>query len=137
MTPKIALLLGIALLSAPAMAWTADQNEGLPDGPKPAIKTENTAPPAMPVPGKTSFTSDQARARMMKRGYNITSNPLKDDKGIWYAEGQKDSGQTVMVMMDYQGNIFEGSEYTGHPSSAPGPEPTQNPPVTPVSPKQR
>ena len=119
------------LIAAPALA----QGDGtLPQGPKPAIKSSKTEP-AMPVPGKTSFTADQAREHMAKRGYNIVSSPLKDDNGIWYAQGQKDGGQTVMVMMDYQGNVYEGSSYEGHPSSAPGVEPTNKPPVKPVQPQ--
>jgi hypothetical protein len=74
---------------------------------------------------------------MSKRGYNLTSVPLKGDNGIWFAEGVKDDGKSVMVMMDYQGNVFEGSDYGGHPASAPGMEPTNNPPIKPVSPQQR
>jgi hypothetical protein len=132
MRTKLIAFLGAALIAVPAVAQTSD----LPSGPKPAVRTQDTPPPAMPVPGKTSFTADQARARMMKRGYNLTSNPLKDDRGIRYAEGKKDNGQTVMVMMDYQGNVFEGAEYSGHPSSAPGTEPAPNPHVTQVNPNQ-
>jgi hypothetical protein len=128
----IALAAAAGLIAMPALA----QGDGtLPPGPKPAVKSRDTGEPAMPVPGKTSFTADQARDRMMKRGYNVTSSPLKDDNGIWYAQGQKDNGETVMVEMDYQGNIYEGKAYGGHPSSAPGVEPTNNPPVKPVSPQ--
>jgi hypothetical protein len=123
------LIMAIAL---PAFA----QNDGtLPSGPKPAIKTDSTPTPAMPVPGKTSFTADQARERMINRDYTLTSNPLKGDNGIWYAEGKKNDGPAVMVMMDYQGNIYEGTSYGGHPSSAPGVEPVNKPPVKPVPPK--
>jgi hypothetical protein len=119
------------LIALPAAA----QGEGsLAPGPKPAIKSPKTEP-AMPVPGKTSFTAEQARAHMVQRGYNIVSSPLKDDNGIWYAQGQKDNGQTVMVMMDYQGNVYEGQAYGGHPSSAPGVEPSNTPPVKPVKPQ--
>jgi hypothetical protein len=133
MDMKIAI---IALAVAGMIAGSAlAQGDGtLASGPKPAIKSSKDEP-AMPVPGKTSFTADQARERMVKRGYNVTSSPLKDDNGIWYAQGQKDSGQTVMVMMDYQGNVYEGSAYEGHPSSAPGVEPTNNPPVKAVKPQ--
>ena len=124
--------LAAGLIAAPAMA----QGDGtLAPGPKPAIKSSKTGEPAMPVPGKTSFTADQAREHMVKRGYNITSSPLKDDNGIWYAQGQKDNGPSVMVMMDYQGNVYEGEAYAGHPSSAPGVEPTNAPPVKPVTPQ--
>jgi hypothetical protein len=134
MNVKMMLATAIVLTAAlPALA----QNDGtLAPGPKPAIKTDNSAEPTMPVPGKTSFTSDQARDRMAKRGYNVTSNPLKGDNGIWYAQGQKDGGATVMVMMDYQGNIYEGSAYGGHPSSAPGVEPVEKTPVTAEPPKR-
>jgi len=128
----IAVTMMAGLIAMPAMA----QGDGsLAPGPKPAVKSSKTAEPAMPVPGKTSFTADQARDHMVKRGYNVTSSPLKDDNGIWYAQGQKDGGQTVMVMMDYQGNVYEGSSYEGHPSSAPGVEPTNKPPVKPVQPQ--
>lgn len=135
MNIRMILTIGAAAFVAlPAIA----QNDGtLAPGPRPAIKTSKDAPPAMPVPGKTSFTADQARDHMIKRGYNLTSNPLKGDNGIWYAEGAKDTGKSVMVMMDYQGNVYEGSDYGGHPSSAPGVEPTNNPPLTPISPRQR
>jgi hypothetical protein len=71
------------------------QESTLRDGPKPAIKTANDKPPAMPVLGKTSFTADQAAERMTRRGYNLVSFPLKDNQGIWYAEVQKPSGKTV------------------------------------------
>ena len=133
MKMKMMLATAIALFAAlPTLA----QNDGtLAPGPKPAVKTDKSAEPGMPVPGKTSFTADQARDRMAKRGYNVTSNPLKGDNGIWYAQGQKDGGASVMVMMDYQGNIYEGTDYGGHPSSAPGVEPVDRPPVTPVPPK--
>ena len=127
----IAVAAAAGLIALPALA----QGDGtLPQGPKPAIKSSKTEP-AMPVPGKTSFTADQAREHMVKRGYNIVSSPLKDDNGIWYAQGQKDNGQTVMVMMDYQGNVYEGQAYGGHPSSAPGVEPTNASPVKPVKPQ--
>lgn len=99
------LVLGVVGFALPALA----QGDGtLKDGPKPAIKTSSDAPPAMPVPGKTSFTPDQASAHMAKRGYTLTSFPIKDRNGIWYAEGHKDGGESVQVMMDYQGNVFEG-----------------------------
>lgn len=132
MTMKMICAAGlIVAVALPAMA----ENDGtLPSGPKPAVRTDNTPTPGMPVPGKTSFTADQARERMLQRGYTLSSNPLKGDNGIWYAEGKKSEGHAVMVMMDYQGNIYEGTSYGGHPSSAPGVEPVNNPPVTPVPP---
>ena len=130
---KIALVMAFTAgaLAAP-IAIAQDANPT-----PPAVKTDKSAPPPMPAAGKTSFTADQARDRMMKRGYNVTSNPLKDDKGVWYAEADRRDGSTVMLMMDYQGNVYEGQEYSGHPSSAPGIEPAANPQVKPVPPTQR
>jgi hypothetical protein len=125
-------LTALSLLAGQAMAQAVGP---MPVGPKPALRTDKTPTPPMPVQGRSSFTADQAKERMMKRGYNVTSNPLEDDKGIWYAEGEHD-GKTVMVMMDYQGNVYEGSAYSGHPSSAPGMEPTNETPPKPVSPSQ-
>ena len=51
--------------------------------------------PNAPISGKTNLTSDAARTSMEKRGYNVLSNPIKDDNGIWYAEGAKTDGQTA------------------------------------------
>ena len=131
---KFGMVAVAAVAGLIALPAAAQDEQTLPPGPKPAIKSSKTEP-AMPVPGKTSFTAEQAREHMVKRGYNIVSSPLKDDNGIWYAQGQKDNGQTVMVMMDYQGNVYEGQAYGGHPSSAPGVEPTNTPPVKPVKPQ--
>jgi len=130
-------MLALAAATIFAIPAMAQSDGGLPPGPKPAIKSSTANPPPMPVPGRTSFTAEQAKTRMMKRGYNITSSPLKDDQGIWYAEGQREPGKVVMVMMDYQGNVYEGTEYNGHPSSAPGLEPVDTPAPKPVNPQQR
>ena len=54
----VAVPLRQGLIALPALA----QGDGtLPQGPKPAVKSSKTEP-AMPVPGKTSFTAEQARA---------------------------------------------------------------------------
>ena len=87
------------------------------------------ASPQAPMDGRTHLTASRALARMESRGYNIDSNPIKDDQGIWYAEGIKDNGRIVQVMVDYQGNVFESGEYSGHQSSAPGLEPTLPNPI--------
>jgi hypothetical protein len=133
---KLLLTMGAAFCAAlPAMA----QIDGtLKDGPKPAIKTSKDAPPAMPVPGETSFTEDQASDRMMKRGYNLVSIPLKGRNGIWYAEGRKDNGETVQLMMDYQGNVFEGrsTDAEGADHATPRSNPADQAPPKPISPQQ-
>ena len=113
---------GLVVLSGGASAQTSANS-------KPAVKIGVDTPVTKPVGGKSSFTSRQARTRMETRGYDVLSNPIKDDKGIWYAEGKKADGQSVQVMLDYQGNVFESGEYKGHPSSAPGINPTLPNPV--------
>jgi hypothetical protein len=78
------------------------------------------AVPAKPVFGPTKLSSDQAQTIMEQRGYALSSIPIKDDKGIWYAEGHLNGQSAVQVMVDHEGNVFESSGYTGHPNSAPG-----------------
>ena len=57
---------------------------------------------------------------MEQRGYALSSIPIKDDQGIWYAEGHLNNQPSVQVMVDHQGNVFESTGYTGHPNSALG-----------------
>ena len=73
-----------------------------------------------PVPGPTKLKSDDAQKIMEQRGYALSSIPIKDDQGIWYAEGHLNNQPSVQVMVDHQGNVFESTGYTGHPNSAPG-----------------
>jgi hypothetical protein len=121
---SLAGALTILSLAASAQSGSSDQS-------KPAVKIGKDNPTGLPVEGKSSFTSNQAKARMEARGYNILSNPIEDGKGIWYAEGMKNGsqGKSVQVMLDYQGNVFESGEYQGHPSSAPGVDPILPNPV--------
>ena len=86
---------------------------------------------ARPVSGRTTLTSDQARGLMEKRGYNVTSTPIKDDQGIWYAEGRLTPDLPVQVMVDREGNVFESAEFFGHPNSAPD---TPRSPPNPIRP---
>ena len=86
--------------------------------------------PEKPLSGETKLTSDQARTLMEKRGYNVTSIPIKDDQGIWYAEGRLTENNPVQVMVDHEGNVFESAQYFGHPTSAPGAPPMPHNPIT-------
>ena len=85
--------------------------------------------PAKPLSGETKLTSDQARTLMEKRGYNVTSIPIKDDQGIWYAQGRLTENNPVQVMVDHEGNVYETAEYYGHPTSAPGAPPMPDNPI--------
>ncbi|RVG17716.1 PepSY domain-containing protein [Sinorhizobium meliloti] len=94
------IVFGIAVLlsaaAAPAFAQTA--------GNTPAIATPDTQNPTAPVPGKNSFTEDQARERMQEAGYTDVKELKLDDKGIWRATAMKD-GKSVSVTLDFQGNV--------------------------------
>jgi hypothetical protein len=73
----------------------------------PAIATDNavaeratTAPSA----GANSFTEGQARDRIIAAGYTNPTALTQTVEGVW--TGQATQGdQTVMVMVDYQGNV--------------------------------
>jgi hypothetical protein len=73
---------------------------------------------------------------MEKRGYNVTSIPIKDDQGIWYAEGNLTNRLAVQVMVDHDGNVFESAEFFGHPNSAPGAPPSPPNPISQAPPPE-
>ncbi|OAP39152.1 hypothetical protein AU381_08605 [Sinorhizobium glycinis] len=93
----VAVLLSAAAM--PALAQTATSG-----GSTPAIATPGTQNPEAPVPGKNSFTEDQARERIEDAGYADVGDLKLDDKGIWRATAMKD-GKSVTVALDYQGNV--------------------------------
>ena len=73
----------------------------------PAAVSTTTAPSrtaAAPVAGANSFTESQARSRIQEKGFANVTDLKKDDKGVWRGNAMKD-GKTVMVSLDYQGNI--------------------------------
>ena len=75
----------------------------------PAAVTTTAAPPRTPqapVPGATSFTEGQVRARIEERGFGQITDLRKDDQGIWRGRAMRD-GRSVGVALDYQGNIVE------------------------------
>ncbi|OWK21061.1 DUF4142 domain-containing protein [Mesorhizobium amorphae] len=75
----------------------------------PAVKTTNTQPPASPVPGANSFTEDQAKSRIETAGYSNVSKLAKDDQGIWRGQATDKDGNSTNVALDYQGNVFAGT----------------------------
>ena len=64
--------------------------------------TQRTA--AAPVPGRNSFTMDQASRRIAAAGYSKVMGLKQDGQGIWRGQAQKD-GNPVSVALDYQGNV--------------------------------
>ncbi len=71
-----------------------------------AVQTRNTAQrtSAAPVPGRNSFTMNQAARRITAAGYSKVMGLKKDGQGIWRGQAQKD-GNPVSVSLDYQGNV--------------------------------
>jgi len=100
------IILAVALLSATAMSVAAQKSAPATstDGNTPAVATPETKNPTAPVEGANSFTEAQAKSRIEEAGYSDVKDLKKDDKGIWMAAGMKD-GKSVMISMDYQGNI--------------------------------
>ena len=75
--------------------------------PKPsAVQTSNTTKrtAAAPVPGRNSFTMNEASKRIASAGYTKVMGLKKDQQGIWRGQAEKD-GSPVAVSLDYQGNV--------------------------------
>ncbi len=105
------IILAAALLSATALTAAAQTTAPATtapatstDGNTPAVATPETKNPTAPVEGANSFTEEQAKTRIEEAGYSDVKDLKKDDKGIWMASGMKD-GKSVMIAMDYQGNV--------------------------------
>ncbi len=71
-----------------------------------AIQTSNSTKrtAAAPVPGRNSFTMNQASRRIASAGYTKVMGLKKDPRGIWRGQAEKD-GAPVAVSLDYQGNV--------------------------------
>ncbi|KMO35639.1 hypothetical protein VQ03_21530 [Methylobacterium tarhaniae] len=55
-------------------------------------------------PGANSFTEAQARSRLEQAGFKDVKDLKKDDQGIWRGQAMQ-SGNTVMVGLDFKGNV--------------------------------
>lgn len=95
-------LLGATLaIAGPALAQqrTTDNPPAVAN-PKDVNKTT-----AAPVPGKNSFTEEQAKKRLEANGYGNITGLVKDENSIWRASATTAAGAQVKVSVDYQGNI--------------------------------
>lgn len=93
-----------AVLMSIASSTAFAQTTPAPDGNTPAVATPDTGNPAAPVEGSNSFTEGQAKERIEAAGYTEVSRLSLDDKGVWQGTAMKD-GKSVVVAMDYQGNV--------------------------------
>jgi opacity protein-like surface antigen len=93
----LALLAGTALAQQPAPpAANGPQNGAINSSDKPST--------AAPVAGRNSFTEGEAKSRIEAKGFSNLTDLKKDDSGVWRGQA-KQSGKSVTVSLDYQGNI--------------------------------
>lgn len=95
------LLLGAALLAAPALAQTTPAKANA------AIKTTHTVDDGASRAGANSFTQAQARAHIAKSGFTNVSALTKDARGVWRGTATK-RGRTLHVGLDFKGNVATG-----------------------------
>lgn len=101
------LAIVLATTSGTAMAQTAETPQRSTTTPPAITNPNNTArTTAAPVPGKNSFTENEARKRLEDNGYAQVAELAKDADSIWHAKAVK-AGRPTKVTLDYQGNITE------------------------------
>jgi hypothetical protein len=98
-TAVITVLVGAGGAFAQTMAPSAN-----PNATTPAVASPNANNPGAPAAGANSFTEAQAKSRIEKAGYTNVSDLSKDKDGIWKGKASK-AGTSVVVALDYQGNV--------------------------------
>ena len=101
---KLVLTVAIVALAIPAMAQQpsspANRNANTP-----AVNTPNSPPnPGAPVAGANSFTEGQAKSRIEAHGFTSVGQLKKDRDGVWRGTATQ-SGKSVKVSVDFQGNV--------------------------------
>jgi len=101
---KLLLTGAIVAIAIPAMAQQpsppANRNANTP-----AVNTPNSPPnPGAPVAGANSFTEGQAKSRIEARGFTSVGQLKKDRDGVWRGTATQ-SGKSVKVSVDFQGNV--------------------------------
>ena len=95
------ILLGAAVVSAPASAQTQPAQSGPNNG---AVNSAGQNNSDAPVAGRNSFTEGQARSRIEDAGYANVTELKKDDKGVWRGQASK-GGNATAVSVDFHGNV--------------------------------
>lgn len=70
----------------------------------PAVKDSSVQTVKAPAEGRSSFTQDQAKGRIMKAGYTNVSDLTGTEQGAWRGTATK-NGKRVTVTLDYKGNV--------------------------------
>lgn len=103
MTRSIVVLSVLALSAAtPGLAQTTPQAHAGGHS-NPAVKDSDPKPTAMAAEGANSFTQEQARERLAKAGYQV-STLTKDANGVWTGQAMR-NGKSMTVGLDYKGNV--------------------------------
>lgn len=94
-----------ALLFSSLQVMAQSNPPANPGANTPAVNTPNSPPnPGAPAAGANSFTEGQAKSRIEAKGFTAVSDLKKDDAGVWRGQAQQ-SGKTVTVSVDFQGNV--------------------------------
>jgi hypothetical protein len=101
---KLFLTVALVAIAIPAMAQQpsppANRNANTP-----AVNTPNSPPnPGAPVAGANSFTEGQAKSRIEAHGFTSVGQLKKDRDGVWRGTATQ-SGKSVKVSVDFQGNV--------------------------------
>jgi hypothetical protein len=101
---KMLIATAVIALSATSVFAQETKPAANPDGDTPAVATPSEQNATAPVEGANSFTEGQVKDRIVEAGYADVTDLKLDDKGVWQAKATKE-GKSVMVSLDYQGNI--------------------------------
>ena len=106
MSPPVATMPGGAVPGSQTPAASVNSTPSSTSPSPSAVQTNNTTHRTAhaPVPGRNSFTMNQAARRITSAGYTKVTGLKKDGQGIWRGQAQKD-GSPVAVSLDYQGNV--------------------------------
>ena len=92
------------LIAAAALALAGSASAQMTDSStNAAVKDSAPRATSAPAKGHNSFTEGQARKRLAKAGYAVSSL-TKDANGVWTGSATK-AGKTMTVGLDYKGNI--------------------------------
>ena len=101
---KLLLTVAIVAIAIPAMAQQPSSPSNR-NANTPAVNTPNSPPnPGAPVAGANSFTEGQAKSRIEAHGFSSVGQLKKDRDGVWRGTATQ-SGKSVKVSVDFQGNV--------------------------------
>ncbi|WP_029623256.1 hypothetical protein [Sphingomonas elodea] len=100
MKRMIMTVVGAALATTGAAA----QSSGQSGSHNPVVKDGTAHHVAAPAKGRSSFTEDQAKGRLMKAGYTDITDLKGTRNGAWQGMAMK-NGKKMTVTLDYKGNV--------------------------------